>query len=62
MKDLTDAAPAHRYSLGLQLFAQLGQRAVRLLPYPGTQLLLDHRRDPAQAAVPGLRPALHSAV
>ena len=34
MKDLTDAAPAHCYSLGVQLFAQLGQRAIRLLPCP----------------------------
>ena len=61
MKDLTDAAPAYRYSLGMQLFAQLGQRAVRLLAYPITQLLLDRRRDPAQAAVPGLWLALHPA-
>jgi hypothetical protein len=59
MKDLTDAAPAHRYSLGVQVFAQLGQRTVRLLPYPITQLLLDRRSDPAYAAVPGLRLAVH---
>jgi hypothetical protein len=61
VKDLTDAAPAHRYALGVQLFAQLGQRAIRLLPYPITQLLLDWGRDPAQAAVPRLRLALHPA-
>ncbi|MGA2890796.1 MAG: hypothetical protein ABSE51_22460 [Terracidiphilus sp.] len=59
MKDLTDAAAAHRYSLGVQLFTQLGQGAVRLLPYPIPQLLPDGGRDPAQAAVPGLRLALH---
>jgi hypothetical protein len=59
MEDLTDAAPAHRYPMGVQLFAQLGQRTVRLRPYPITQLLLDRRRDPTQATVPGLRLALH---
>ena len=31
VKDLTDAALAHRYSLRVQLFAQFGQRAARLL-------------------------------
>jgi len=44
MKDLADAAAAHRYSLGLQLFAQLGQLTVRLLPYPITHLVAESCR------------------